>query len=386
MSAPAGYGLVWSDEFSTMSISSSKTDTTKNWWSQLPMGGSFGSAPFRAPDSATQPFAIENKGGETALKITMDRNSSGQLESGMISSAYPNGTTNQKGDGDPYGYYEVRMWLPNPEKGIWPAFWGLESERIKETTSRDHVWEIDVLEHYGSAMPDRYTTNIHDWDWNGTTLADHDHTYYRNMVGNDVLATGWHTYGVEITKEKMTYYFDDKAYHSMATPSTLDTDLIWMVNLAAGGGWPIDPNLDDVDMWVDYFRYYEKGTSSTPPTTEPAPTPTEPGLDTITVKIAGTAYKGDPKFSIKIDGKVVATDVAVTADYGTNWQTFTFAGDFDQAGTQKHKVEIDLLNDLMKSGVGDRNLYVDEIVFNGVVQSQDVAIKASIDKDWFFSL
>jgi hypothetical protein len=36
--------------------------------------------------------------------------------------------------------------------------------------------------------------------------------------------------------------------------------------------------------------------------------------------------------------------------------------------------------------VGDRNLYVDEITFNGVVQSQNVAITNSIDKDWFFTL
>jgi Ca-dependent carbohydrate-binding module xylan-binding/Glycosyl hydrolases family 16 len=390
MSAPTGYGLVWSDEFSTMSISSSRYDTTKNWWSQLPMGGWFGSAKFHAPDSATKPFSIEQKGGETALRITMDRNASGELESGMISSTYPDGSHNQKSDGDAYGYYEVRMWLPDPEKGIWPSFWGFESERIVETSTRDHVWEMDIVEHYGSGMPDRYTTNIHDWNWSGETQTGHSQTYYRNVVGNGVLNTGWHTYGVEITKETTNFYYDDKIYHSIATPSTLDTNMIWMISLAAGGAWPVDPQLNNVDMWVDYFRYYEKGAASAPvpmpPKEEITPKPTTPGLDTITVKIAGTAYKGDPTFSIEVDDRVLAADVAVTADYGTDWQTFTFKGDFDPGGSQKHKIEIDLLNDLMKKGVGDRNLYVDEIAFNGVVQSQNVAITNSIDKDWFFTL
>ena len=353
------------------------------------MGGWFGSAKFHAPDSPTKPFAIEQKGGETALRISMDRNSSGALESGMISSTYPDGSHNQKTDGDPYGYYEVRMWLPDPEKGIWPAFWGFESERIVEKSTRDHVWEMDVVEHYGSGMPDRYTTNIHDWDWNGETLANHSHTYYRNVVGNGVLNTGWHTYGVEIGKETTNFFYDNQIYHSIATPATLDTNMIWMVSLAAGGAWPVDPGLDNVDMWVDYFRYYEKSAPSTPGTAPPkeqAPSPAPTGLDTIAVKIAGTAYKGNPKFAIEVDDKVVATNVEVVATYGKDWQTFTFTGEFDQDGSQKHKIEIDLLNDLMKKGVGDRNLYVDEITFNSVVQSQNVSITNSVDKYWLFTL
>lgn len=283
MSAPAGYQLVWSDEFSSMSISSAKTDTSKNWYSKTAYGGDFGSATFNAPTSATQPFAIVQKGGETALKITMDRNpTTGQLESGLISSTYPDGSSRMPQDGNPYGYYEARMWLPDPEAGIWPAFWSIEKERISQTTTRDHVWEIDVVEHYGAGMPDRYTTAIHDWDWSGTTLQGHTSTYDRNVVGPNVLATGWHTYGVEITKEKMIFSFDGQVYHSVDTPATLDTDLMWMFNLAAGGGWPIAPDLNNVDMWVDYFRAYEKKPTDT------TDTPTQPGTTPPATPVAET--------------------------------------------------------------------------------------------------
>ncbi|MFD2227809.1 hypothetical protein ACFSM9_29410, partial [Microvirga arabica] len=56
------------------------------------------------------------------------------------------------------------------------------------------------------------------------------------------------------------------------------------------------------------------------------------------------------------------------------------------AGIQNHRGGVAFSNNLSKSGVGDRNLYVDEVTFNGRVQSQDVAITNSIDKNWFFTL
>ena len=55
----------------------------------------------------------------------------------------------------------------------------------------------------------------------------------------------------------MTFYMDGVAHFSLATPATLDTDLMFMIDLAAGGGWPIDPALDHVSLYVDYFRFYE---------------------------------------------------------------------------------------------------------------------------------
>jgi hypothetical protein len=41
-----------------------------------------------------------------------------------------------------YGYYEARMMLPNPWRGIWPAFWGVETERL-QTTGREADEEAD---------------------------------------------------------------------------------------------------------------------------------------------------------------------------------------------------------------------------------------------------
>jgi hypothetical protein len=151
-----------------------------------------------------------------------------------------------------------------------------------------------------------------------------------------------------------------------------------------------------MNSFAERFDWLKTGAApSQPALTQPAPTPTDPatpseptgpGADTITVKIAGTAYKGNPKFAIYVDGKVVDPNTVVVADFGKGWDTFTFMGDYDGAGTQKHKVEIDLTNSLAREGVGDRKLYVDAVTFNGVKQTQNVAITNHIDKDWFFTI
>jgi beta-glucanase (GH16 family) len=267
------YQLVWQDEFNSLSVANTMT-ATANWYLQQPWGGGFSNA-----DMVNNPerLSIVNKAGESALQISMIRNAAGGLESALISTEFPDGTSRVPQDGDVYIYVEIRAWLPDPHAGIWPAFWGIEAERWQESTTRDHVVELDILEHYGAAMPDRYTTAIHDWDWNGTTLAAHASTFTRKVPGDNVMNTGWHTYGVEITPEFIRFYFDGQSYYEVSMSAfgqMLDSELGWIINLAAGGGWPIDSRLGTpavpANMFVDYFRVYEKyDTVSTPP---PPPT------------------------------------------------------------------------------------------------------------------
>ena len=253
MPAPANYSIVFADEFDRLSIANTTT-ATANWYTAQAWGGGFGSAQFMPAGGSSSPFSIVQQAGESALQIEMTRNVAGQLQSGLISNTFPNGMSTTPQDGDPYGYYEIRMWLPAGQ-GVWPAFWAIEKERLSAT--RDHVFEVDVMEQHGSALADRYASILHDWNWNGTTLEGHTNQYHHNVVGQGVLTTGWHTYGVEIQPDTMTFYMDGRAHFSLATPATLDTDLMFMIDLAAGGGWPIDPALDHVKLYVDYFRAYD---------------------------------------------------------------------------------------------------------------------------------
>jgi beta-glucanase (GH16 family) len=248
------YILVFADEFDSLSLAGTKT-ATANWYTSQAWGGGFGSARFMPASALNSPFSIIEKGGEAALSIAMTRNAEGKLESGLISNTFPDGTSTTPQDGDAIGYYELRAWLPEGQ-GIWPAFWAIEEERL--SSERDHVYEIDIMEHYGSAMPDRYTSHLHEWNWNKTNLEGHTSQYSRNVVGRDVLATGWHTYGLEVTATEVIFYFDGKPHFTVAKPAKLDTSLMFMIDLAAGGGWPIDPGLSRASMYVDYFRAYER--------------------------------------------------------------------------------------------------------------------------------
>lgn len=275
------FDLIWSDEFETLSISNGTTRGSANWYTQQPWGGGFSNATFLADPAAGQ-FALVTKGDSTStLEIKLRRNETGSLTSGLISNVFPDGTQASPHTTALGHYVEARLWLPDPLQGVWPAFWAIETERVLQTTGRDHVLELDVLEHYGAAMPDRWTTAIHDWDWNGTALTTHNSVWQRRVAGNGVINTGWHTYGLEISDQgDQTYCFDREPYltvsgdasNNMTTTykSMLDTQLAWMVNLAAGGGWPIDPTLGTAAMpaslWVDYVRVYKRarttGTSS----------------------------------------------------------------------------------------------------------------------------
>lgn len=106
--------------------------------------------------------------------------------------------------------------------------------------------------------------------------------------------------------------------------------------------------------------------------------------DTITVRISGTKYNGDPNFALLLNGKTIDATNLVTAEYKNGqWQTFTFTGDFDPSGVQTHKVGVKFTNNL-SGPTGDRNLYIDEITFNSSVNSRDTAITWNTTKYWDF--
>jgi hypothetical protein len=111
--------------------------------------------------------------------------------------------------------------------------------------------------------------------------------------------------------------------------------------------------------------------------------------DTITVKVSGDNYQGDPNFVIKVDGKTIDYTNLVTAIHDKDeWQMFTFKGEFDTTGTQTHSIEIQFNNDKWSGTPGtegfDRNLYVDEVTFNSIVNDIDATFVHNATKGWLF--
>ena len=88
------------------------------------------------------------------------------------------------------------------------------------------------------------------------------------------------------------------------------------------------------------------------------------GSDTLLLKVSEDAYKGDAQFTVSVDGKQLGgTFTATTLHASGGSQSFAFKGDF---GAGAHTVSVKFLNDAYAgTAATDRNLYVNDIVYNG---------------------
>lgn len=114
-------------------------------------------------------------------------------------------------------------------------------------------------------------------------------------------------------------------------------------------------------------------------TTALPPTVTGAGSDTLVIKLSEDAYKGDAQFTVQVDGKQLGgTFTATTLHSSGGSQAFAFAGDF---GAGSHTVTVTFLNDLYAGTVStDRNLYVNDVIYNGVDTAKSASLLANGSK------
>ncbi len=88
------------------------------------------------------------------------------------------------------------------------------------------------------------------------------------------------------------------------------------------------------------------------------------GSDTLLLKVSEDAYKGDAQFTVSVDGKQLGGTFAATTLHASGGsQSLAFKGDF---GAGAHTVAVRFLNDAYAGTTAtDRNLYVNDIVYNG---------------------
>jgi hypothetical protein len=198
-----------------------------------------------------------------------------------------------------------------------------------------------------------------------------------NANNNDPTAESW---GGEYVETKTNYWTDR-------------TDAASALKYSSSKG--ARTIFEDRNEWLGDFKarfdWLKVGTGAPhddPAPAKPAPTvpaPTVPAQDKVTVKIRGDSYKGNPNFVFLVDGKTIDTKNLVTADRAKGeWQTFTFTGDFDRDGSPTVGIKF---NNNLNAGTGkDRNLYVDEITFNGTVNNKDAKLLGNTTKYWDFVL
>ena len=118
--------------------------------------------------------------------------------------------------------------------GTWPAFWMLPSDNLAAPTPS--VAEIDALEAYG-VHPLDACHSTHQYT-SGNEDAGVSRCGQRFTSDRDALS--WHTYGVSITPTDITYYIDGRVVATAPQVHGGGSPMFFMVNLALGGGWPID--------------------------------------------------------------------------------------------------------------------------------------------------
>ncbi|WP_244424660.1 glycoside hydrolase family 16 protein [Methylobacterium nodulans] len=246
-----GLTPVFTDDFTTESISARELGATR-WTAHTPWNGDFGDAMFSDPGPGG-PFAV----ADGILRITAKRNEDGRWRSGLIAASDYTGA----GRGTQYGYFEARMKLP-PGPGTWPAFW---LTTLRPADAKGTSVEIDVLEYYGHE-PRAMQSALHVWSGDPNIAQ---HLIKTTSLPPEALVNDFHTYGVWISREDITFYLDRAAIWRVATPKALDLPMYPLVNLALGSGFSIENTPDPSTLLVDYVHVYAAAPATRPETCWP---------------------------------------------------------------------------------------------------------------------
>jgi beta-glucanase (GH16 family) len=241
---PAGYRLVWNDEFSGSGLPDSSKWIYDDWGNVNGWGNQelqyYGVADLDNTQLSNGKLFI------TARKETVV---SGTGHVFNYTSARL--TTYGKADWN-YGYFEVRAKMPCGA-GTWPAIWTLGS-----TGWWPAGGEIDILEHFQGTHT-LAAANVH-WEENGTHREVSPQ--YRDV---STICSDFHNYWLKWTADAIVIGVDGDTMLSVSKQAIaegrwpFDNRQFLLLNLAVGGfgGGPVDDSIFPRSMVVDYVRVYQ---------------------------------------------------------------------------------------------------------------------------------
>ena len=337
--------LLFNDEFDTFDAYS-KADgwrTAYTWGASTVINKEKGyyvdteNAGTTGPAGAVNPFSVSN-GVLTITSAPATGLPTGQpYTSGVISSM---GSFERQ-----YGYYEMRADMPGGQ-GFWPAFWLMPVDKVSPP-------ELDIME-FASKRANEYVTTAHS-KGGGTYQMSQKFTY-----GLPDLSNGFHTYAVDWQADKVTWYFDDRAVYSIATPADFHKPMYMLVNQAVGGPtWIGAPDGSTQQFNVDYVRVYDSKPTDAVAAPPPAPpsVPVAPSPTVVPPPTAAFQVIGDSAANL-IPGNAAAQTMA--------------AGDGDDTamgGDASDVVCGNQGNDLLLGNAGADTLYGgrnDDVVYGGL--------------------
>jgi len=165
-----------------------------------------------------------------------------------------------------YGRLEFRAKMPYGQ-GVWPALWTMGNHYIGAGDERGwpHCGEIDILEMrgVGNESEKDLTANqmvLGTLHW-GENRSVHEESSSWRIVLNGHPADYYHIYAIEWDENAITWFVDDKAFHTVPLDDPTMGDafqhphwLIMGVGVSGGSGNTPAPQ----SMCVDYVRVYKK--------------------------------------------------------------------------------------------------------------------------------
>jgi len=245
---PAGWELVWSDEFAGDSLDFSKWEIEVN---------AFGGGNHELQIYSDRPENVRVENGHLFLEARRDNHGI----QGTVRE-YSSGRIRSKRRGDwKYGRFEVRAKLPQGQ-GLWPAIWLLPSDEVYGGWARSG--EIDIMEYKGQE-PDQVWGTLH----YGPAWPDNLHSGTQYRLPQGTFADDFHVFAIEWEEGEIRWYVDDVHYQTQnqwstpaaAFPAPFDQRFHMILNLAVGGGFagpPDDQTPFPSQLQIDYVRVYQR--------------------------------------------------------------------------------------------------------------------------------
>lgn len=242
---PAGYNLVFNDEFQNYSLDSSKWNSQYRWGPDLIINNErqYYVDTINQPDFGLSPFEFDGE----HMTINAIRTPDWLKERAKWQPYLSGAITTYNKFTMRYGYVEMRAKMPTG-RGMWPAFWLLHNQ------DHDRRPEIDVVELLGHQPNVLYNT-YHRFD-NGNLVS----TPSFQVSGPDYSAD-FHTYAVRWEPGLLVWFVDGIERNRFSDGNVSHEDMYLLLNLAVGGWWPGDPDGSTpfpARYTIDYIRAYKK--------------------------------------------------------------------------------------------------------------------------------
>jgi beta-glucanase (GH16 family) len=252
---PAGWNLVWSDEFDD------PEDTPPNpahWTHEIGDGTAngipgWGNSELEYYTDSTENAATDGLGN---LVITA-READGSLPCYYGPCEYTSARLISQYKAEfAYGRIEARIQVPQGA-GLWPAFWSLGTD-IGEV-GWPQTGEIDIMEFVGR-QPNEIFGTIHGPGYSGGQSFGNVYDFGEPVYNE------YHTFAIEWEPDLITWYVDGMLYHQADPADVAPNEWVFnhpffiIMNVAIGGnfGGPVGPDTTfPQTMKVDYLRVFQ---------------------------------------------------------------------------------------------------------------------------------